>query len=63
MSLAFVAMANCFVFFLRDMGEILLHKVVISLRKKRPLIRSMNRMACKPNYRLGIPKWPRAQPV
>lgn len=60
-SMAFVAIANCF--FLRDMGEILLHKVVISLRKKRPLIRGMNRMACKPNYQLGIPEWPRAQPV
>lgn len=48
MSMAFVATANCF--FVTDMREILLHKVVISLGKKRPLIRGMNRMACKLNY-------------
>lgn len=63
MSMAFVAVANCCFFFLRDMREILLHKVVISLGKKRPLIRGMKRMVCKPNYQLGIPEWPRAQPV
>lgn len=59
--MAFVAMANCF--FLADVREILLYKVVISLGKKKPLIRGMNRMACKLHYQLGIPEWPRAQPV